>query len=358
MRSQYTKRILKLRKKLSLSSSQALLISNPENITYLTGEVNLSHDWREAVLVLGHKTCLLLLSSLRKTRKRKETGTVIIKKTEDIFTEIKKACIKQKISSLGFEEGDLRVSEYKKLKKLLAPIKFKSTISLVADQRLIKDEKEIVNIKKACRITLTVYRKIKKLLIPGCREKEIAWEINKLLKKEGSEGIPREFSPIVAFGSNTAIPHHIPGHRKLRPKDIVLLDFGCSYQGYASDFTRVLFLGKPTRLQLKLLSLVKKSQKQAFKAVIKSNDLKKIDKAARSLIRNAGYGKYFIHGTGHGLGLSIHEPPSVSQEATKKIIQGMVFTLEPGIYLPNKFGVRHEDTILVTDKGPEILTKE
>lgn len=358
MQSPQAKRILELRKKLTFYSLESLLITQPENIIYLSGEIKLSHDWRDAVLFITNESLVLLISPLREKRTGVLQQTLTVKKSNDFFGEIKKLCIKQKISNLGFEQENLPVSEYKKLKKVLAPVTLKSTKRLVASQRMVKDEKEIENIKKACRITVSVYKKIKKFLTPGRTEKEIAWEIGKLVREEGSDGIPHGFKPIVAFGPNTATPHHIPSDRKLQPRDFLLLDFGCTYQGYASDFTRVVFIGKPTSLKIKLLAMVKEAQKLALAAFAETNDPRKIDKAARNFIFKSGYGKFFIHGTGHSLGLSIHESPSISQEETTKIQPGMIFSVEPGIYLPKKFGIRHEDTILVTPDGAEILTRE
>jgi Xaa-Pro aminopeptidase len=352
------KRISKLRERISAQKLQALLITESNNISYLTGERNLSHDWHDAALVLTHKTCLLMISPLRKQKTENLPKTLTIKKSNDFFSEIESLCKKQKILTLGIEQDNLRLTEFKKLKKVLAPITLKSTKQLVEKQRMIKDEQEIENIKKACRITVSVFKKIKKALTPGRTEKEIAWEIEKLLKEEGSEGIPQGFSPIAAFGNNSAIPHHQPTDRKLRNRDIVLLDFGCTYQDYASDFTRVVFIGKATKLQTRVFKLITKAQKRAFAAFAETSDPKKIDKTARDFITKAGYGKFFIHNTGHSLGLSIHEIPAISQEEKTLIQPGMIFTVEPGVYLPKRFGIRHEDTILVTPDGAEILTKE
>lgn len=358
MQLQWAKRISKLRTKIAPQSLESLLITEPNNITYLTGEIELSHDWRDAVLFVTQDTSVLLISPLREKRTKAKPNALVVEKSSDFFREIKRMCTKHKISSLGFEQENLRVSEYKKLKKILAPISIKPTKQIVEKQRMIKDRKEIEKIRKASLITVSVYKRIKKFLSPGSSEKEIAGKIEKFLKDEGSDGLPIGFSPIVAFGANSAVPHHIPTNRQLRPRDLVLIDFGCTYRGYASDLTRAVFVGKPTNLEVKVLSLVKKAQKRAIEAFAETNDPRKIDQAARDVISKSGYEKCFIHGTGHSLGLSIHEAPTLNQEEKTKIQSGMIFTVEPGVYIPNKFGIRHEDTILVKSKAAEILTKE
>lgn len=351
------KRIVKLRKTIASHSLSSLLITEPNNITYLTGEIDLFHDWRDAILFVTNKSCILLLSPLR-SKRTTIPKSITIKKSNDFPSEIKKLCNKQKIFAVGFEQENLRVAEFKKLKKILAPIILKSTKQLVAGQRMIKDKREIENIKKACRTAVSVYKKVKTSLTTGQTEKEIALKIERLLKEKGSDGFPHGFKPIVAFGSNSATPHHLPTNRKLRRRDIALLDFGCSHEGYASDLTRMVFIGKPNSLAVKLLTIVKKAQKRALVKFVTSKDPREIDKAARDFITNAGYGKFFIHGTGHSLGLSIHEAPAINLKDKTKIQPEMVFAVEPGIYLPGKFGIRHEDTILVTSSGIEILTME
>lgn len=358
MRSQRSKRINNIRRKLASLALESLLITRPENITYLTGEIELSHDRHDAALLLMKESLMLLISPLREKPARAIARSVTIKKSGDFVSDVKTLCIERKIATVGFEEENLRVSEYKMLKKRLAPIALKPTQQVVENSRMIKDEEEIERIKKACRIAVSVYKKIRPFLSPGRTEKEVAWEIEKLVRSKGAEGVPYGFSPIAAFGSNTSTPHHISGNRKLKKRDTVLLDFGCTYRGYASDFTRTVFIGKPTDREKEVLAVVKKAQKLALESLAETDDPKKIDKAARDHIAKSGYGKFFVHSTGHGLGLSIHEAPSISTQEKTKIQPGMVFTLEPGVYLPGEFGIRLEDTILATTDGPEILTRQ
>jgi Xaa-Pro aminopeptidase len=358
MKSNLQKRIFNLRAKVAIKKLQSFLITEPNNISYLTGETELSHDWRDSVLVLTQKTCLLLISPLRKKRDKLIPKLIRVKNTNDFFTEIRAFLTEQKITTLGFEQENLRVSEFRELKGLLRPICLKPTAQLVEKLRMIKDEREIDNIKKACQIAVSVHKKIKKFLTPGKTEKEVAWRIERLLVESGADGVPKGFRPIVAFGSNTAIPHHLPTQKRLGKRDLALLDFGCTYKAYTSDFTRVIPIGKPTDLQIKVSKIVKNARKRALDMISKTNNSREIDKAARDLITKSGYEKFFIHGTGHGLGLSIHEAPSINHTEKTEILEGMVFTIEPGIYLPGKFGIRHEDVILKTKEKYKILTEE
>jgi len=165
------------------------------------------------------------------------------------------------------------------------------------------------------------------------------------------------FSPIVAFGPHSAEPHHVNSRRRLAKNDTALLDIGCVYQGYCSDLTRTFFLGKICELQKQIYSLVSEAQTLAVKGIRSGRKASDIDGIARSVISRRGYGPQFIHSTGHGVGIDIHEPPRISNKDNTVLKPGMVITVEPGIYLPGKFGVRIEDTVLVTHKGNEVLTR-
>ncbi|MGC8867628.1 MAG: M24 family metallopeptidase, partial [Elusimicrobiales bacterium] len=166
----------------------------------------------------------------------------------------------------------------------------------------------------------------------------------------------RSFDTIVAFGENSALPHHETSERKLRRNEAVLIDFGCIYHRYCSDMTRTFFYGKPTEEFLKVYKTVELAQKKGIEAVKEGVLSDEIDKICRQTISEHGYGQYFIHGTGHGVGLDIHEDPTLNPKTSIKLLQGMTITIEPGIYLYGKFGVRIEDTVCVRKDGCEIMT--
>jgi Xaa-Pro aminopeptidase len=189
----------------------------------------------------------------------------------------------------------------------------------------------------------------------GRTELEIAAEIEYEMRKAGSEGTP--FNTIVASGKNSWIPHATATRKRLQRGELVIVDLGAIYKGYASDITRTFAL-EPTRKQLKLIEVVKRAQRMAFAKI--KDDLKanEVDRIARRTITLAGYAKFYPHGTGHGVGLEVHEPPSLTPESKDILRRGMVLTIEPGIYVPSVGGARFEDMILVTKDGKEVLTSD
>lgn len=357
MNREYKARINKARKQLRHHKLQSLLITNSENITYLTGINNLSEDEREAMGLLSLQDFILFISPLRSFRQNMENDKILkVIPSSNFLEKVKSIAKKKKIGSIGFEPENLRVAELRKIKKILKSVKLKPTSNFIEIMRMIKEQNEIEKIRKACRITVRAYKKTHELIEPGITEKDLAWQIEKLIHEEGKAGIPQGFSPIVAFGENTSIPHHKPGTKKLQSRDIILMDFGCTYRGYISDFTRVKFIGKPSKLEKKVMNIVRSAQKLALEKITNTDNLREVDREARNFIARSGFKKFFIHNTGHGVGLSIHEAPSVSLKEKTRLQQNMVLTIEPGVYLPGKFGIRLEDTVLVKENSVEILT--
>lgn len=206
---------------------------------------------------------------------------------------------------------------------------------------------------RAIKIAEEVFREIK--LSPGMTEKEVARFIRKELKEKGAE---REaFRIIIASGIRSAKPHAFATNKRLRPGEIVKIDMGALFKGYRSDITRTYILGKPTPKQRKIYCLVLTAQKAAIKKVRAGILARAVDRAARSVIERAGYGKNFIHSTGHGIGHKVHEPPRISKKSEERLKSGQVITVEPGIYIPGWGGIRIEDMVRVTRSGCKILTK-
>jgi len=226
---------------------------------------------------------------------------------------------------------------------------------LAASLRETKMGAEIADIAKACKIAVKAFAKLKPEIKPGMTENQVRARLQYLMDCMGAQG--PSFALIIGSGPNSALPHHSTSERKIRDNEALLLDFGCKYNNYCSDYTRTFFIGKPTDEFKKVHGIVQRSHDAGIKAVRAGAKCIAVDKVCRDLIVAEGYGDKFIHGTGHGLGLEIHEFPRLNQKCDATLKEGMAVTVEPGIYLHGKFGVRIEDTVLVTKTGCKILTK-
>lgn len=380
-------RIEKLWQGLIKKRLEALLVTNFYNIRYLTGFVGLTPQEREAyALVTSNQVFLFTDGRYIEQTKRlipvsqsySDPGSEIrileIKPGEKIVKLLNGFMVKLKIKNLGIEKNDLRVGEFEELKKSLtkyhdrwnlSKVQLVPTENLVEDLRAEKEPEELAKIEKAAEIADKCFAHILRFLKPGLTEKEVADEIEWFIRKQGAADL--SFDPLVASGPNSSLPHCTKTeNRKLETEDIVLLDFGAKVDGYCSDMTRVVFLGRSTEEQKKIYLLVSKAQRKAlgallysFKGLKSSADKKvkaqEIDKVARSHLKSCGF--EFIHGLGHGVGLSEHEAPRLGPTSRDILKEGMVFSLEPGVYLPGRFGIRIEDLVVLEKSGPKILTK-
>lgn len=362
-----TGRLNTCQKILQKKKISAFLVSNFYNVGYLSGFFPLSPQEREVCLLLTKDKFFLITDGRYIGEvKAQKTGFTCLATTptQGFFKAIASLCQKLKIKKLGFEKQNLTFAEYGKLKVYqLIP-----TENLVEEKRAIKDTHELKSIKKACQIADQAFSHLLGFLKPGMTEKEVADEIEWFIRKKGACDL--SFDPIVASGSNSAFPHHRSGNKKLQKKDVILLDFGAKVESYCSDMTRVVFLGKASSEQKKVYQTVLEAQKRAVEQLsnltmkqwsnktmkqspIKTSD---IDHIARSYITSHGY-PTIPHGLGHGVGLCEHETPHLSPKSRDILKPGMVFSVEPGIYIPGKFGVRIEDLVALTPSGPQILTK-
>ncbi|WP_457741284.1 M24 family metallopeptidase [Thermococcus sp.] len=224
---------------------------------------------------------------------------------------------------------------------------------VVRELRMRKDREEIRLMEKAAKVVDDLFEELLSWDLIGMTERELALKMEFWIR-ERSDGI--SFEPIVASGENGANPHHEPGDRKLRKGDMVILDYGARWKGYCSDITRTIALGRPNEGLVEIYEIVKEAQERAFWAVREGVKAKEIDGTARRVIEEAGYGKYFTHRTGHGLGLDVHEEPYIGPDGEVTLENGMTFTIEPGIYVPGLGGVRIEDDVVVEGRGRR-LTK-
>jgi Xaa-Pro aminopeptidase len=258
-------------------------------------------------------------------------------------------------TTLGFQDAYLSVATFDALKKKLKKVKLERTGSLVADLTMAKTEEEIGYIRKAANIAAKVYTEVLNIAKPGMRENELAMEISYLGKKFGSEG--DAFDIIVASGARGALPHGRASTKKLKKGEMVTLDFGCIYNGFNSDMTRTFAIGTPSAEARKIYDIVYEAEQMGVKSARPGMTAKQLDDVCRDHIAAAGFGEEFGHSTGHGLGIEVHEAPAVSfRDTGTELKENMVVTIEPGIYLPGKCGVRIEDDVAITAKGCKVLT--
>ena len=338
-----------LKKNLSSLGIDGILITDLKNVRYLTGFTGSS-----GFSLITKKNSVFITDFRYKEQAKTEVKGFSIKIERDERTEtIKKLVKKYAIKKLGFEGNSVSYSMYNNLLK--KKIKLKALTDTVEDMRLIKSPEEIGLIKTAVKRAENAFLKLLPFIKAGATEQKLAIKLEELLKKEGCKTMP--FGVIVASGQMSALPHAQPSSRVIKKGDVVLFDWGGECGGYFSDMTRMAVLkGRHLRKQSEIYSIALEAQNRAVNSVrpgIKSAD---IDAAARNYIKKNGYDSYFGHGTGHGIGLEIHEKPVISWRNKTRIKRGMVFTVEPGIYLPGFGGVRIEDIVAVTEDGAEVLT--
>lgn len=258
-----------------------------------------------------------------------------------------------KAKTIEFESNHVTVAELKRWKDLLKGHKLVPMKKTIEEIRWCKDENEVKLLKKSQKINAEVFKRIRAMIKPGHSELEIAWQIRAIGYELGAEDI--SFEPIVAFGNHSASPHHQNTTRKLKKRDIVLIDMGMKYKGYCSDMTRTFFIGKPSEEEAMVYDLVLQAQLAGITATKAGVKASSPDKAARKIMGDMA--EHFGHSLGHGIGLDVHEYPGVSTRSKATLKEGMIVTMEPGIYLPGKFGVRIEDMGRVTKTGYENFTK-
>ena len=338
------KRVKKLQKLLRAKGLGALLISDRNNVRYLCNFAGTNGT----LLVTSRKH--VLITDARYFETARKVGVLYYDQSKGLKGFL------GRYKTIGFEAEDFTVAWLAKYKKALPGVRFKPVDGLVESLRLIKDETEMTVIRKAVKIACKSLNELEKRLKPGMTEDAIEWELLSIARKNGAEGF--SFPPIITFGKDTADIHHQKqAKNKWKKGEMLLIDSGFVYEGYITDMTRVFFQRKATYFEQKIYTTVLAANRAAIQAVKVGMKFSDLDKVARDVIEKAGYGKYFTHSTGHGTGLAVHEAPTVSFYSKEKIEPGMLFTIEPGIYIPGKGGVRLEDMVYVNAKGGvEVLT--
>jgi len=347
------KRINRLRKKFLDKGIDALFVSAPVNVSYLSG---FSGD--DSYLFITYNDVYFITDPRYEEQIQEEIPESFNKII--FFKEREKRLIEflgdQDIKILGIEDRRITYHMYERLKGELREKKIVPTGEIVEELRLVKDEYEISLIKSAIDVSLRAMDETIREITSGISEKEVSAKFAYLLRIYGAE--KESFDTIVASGPRGALPHGVASSRIIGREDMIVLDFGVKKRGYDSDTTRTIKIGRPTSIEKEVYEIVKEAKDRAILSVKPGISTKELDKVARDYIMSKGYGRYFGHGLGHGVGMEIHEAPYISSTYDVRLCPGMVITIEPGIYLPGKFGVRIEDMVLVTDRGGEVLTKK
>jgi Xaa-Pro aminopeptidase len=343
-------RIERLRQVMQQQDLPAMLITNAYNRQYMTGFVG------SAGYVLITQDRALFLVDFRYVTQASEQspGYEIIEHEPKAAATILELLNQIGIKRLGFEQSDVTYGAYLSYQKNLGGIELVPTDQLVESLRMIKDSGELQIMQEAADLADAAFTHILTKLKPGVSENEIALEIEMFIRSNG--GTSTSFDTIVASGERSALPHGRAGERILQANEFVKMDFGAYYKGYCSDITRTVVLGKPSVKHKEIYDIVHEAQLNCLNNLKPGMTGSEGDALARDVISQYGYGDHFGHGTGHSLGLEIHESPRLSKLDPTILKTGMVVTVEPGIYLPGFGGVRIEDDVVLTDTGIKILT--
>ena len=327
-----------------------ILFSSLENIRYLCGFTG-----SDGALVLSRRECHFLTDSRYWTQSEMEVKGAQIVHYRKKLDGVSSLLSDLKLKRVGFESASLSFSLYQSLsKKLPGEMELIPVEDEIKNLRAIKDGHELALTQKAIDIASEAFEHILGRLKEGVLENDIALEMEFFMKKQGAEAMG--FDIIIASGKRSALPHGKASGKPIEKGDLILIDFGSMFKGYHSDQTRTVVCGAPSSEQKKIYQVVKEAQTKAIEAVRPGIAIHDVDAAAREHIRQMGYGDYFGHGTGHGIGLAVHEDPAVNGENKSVVQEGMVFTIEPGVYIPDEGGVRIEDMVRVTAEGSEVLT--
>jgi Xaa-Pro dipeptidase len=324
------------------------IIFNPNNITYFTG-----FSGATALLIPDQGENVLFVSGVNYEQAKTEArglSVELLKRGENLMEKIAKRASAKKhaIDSLPIESWRVLA------KAVGGEEKLEQANNLILKLRSVKDEQEIQLIRDACKLASIGMKVASEMIRPGVKEKEVAAEVEYAMRKKGSDGT--SFDTIIASGPHSAFPHGSCSTRTVRRGELVVVDLGATCNFYRSDMTRTFTPGKPDEKQRRIYETVKQAHQRAFGTIKPNASAGKVDAAGRQVIEDAGFGEFFVHNLGHGVGLEIHEAPVLSPDSKDTLASGNVVTDEPGIYLPGYGGVRIEDTVLITQAGAEKLT--
>ncbi|MGM0453687.1 MAG: M24 family metallopeptidase [Thermodesulfobacteriota bacterium] len=357
-------RIESVRKELKNREIDALLVQFQENRRYLSGFTGEDGGIGESAgaLLISRQALILATDSRYVLQAENESPDYRIHcYQKGLAKELPEILTGQNIRRLGFETRRMTCAQYDMVADQLAEqgaqVELVGTKDIVEHLRIIKDDTEVQAIRDAVDLAEKAFAKVMESLKPGMTEIDTAWALEKQMREAGAEGL--SFPVIVAAGPNAALPHAVPGKRAIAQGEPVLFDWGARLNGYCSDTSRTVILGKPDATFQKVFTAVYDAQQKAIAAVRPGAFTKDIDAVARDVLKENELDQYFGHGLGHGVGLAVHEQPSVSpvDERNTRLEEGMIFTVEPGVYLPDWGGVRLENMVAVCSDGAEVLNQ-
>ena len=350
-----------LRSKFDSLGVDTIWIIQPENRRYLSGfkATDGQLDESSGCLFITMDQALLLTDSRYTIQAQQEVvGFEVVTHTKGLIDILPEIFDRLHTRKLGFEGGYLIWDTYQKAKEKALqhspPVELTALSNLVEEIRKIKGPEEVAMLSRSAQLMGDVLAQVIEELKPGQIEKDIAWKIETLIRKQGADGVA--FPPIVASGPNGALPHAVPTERRIEKGEPIILDVGAKVDGYCSDMTRTVFLGTLSPDFKEIYKVVRKAQVRALESVRPGMKTDEADFIARDVIINAGFGDFFGHSLGHGIGMAPHEKPSVGQLKPEVLKEGMVFTIEPGIYIPGKGGVRLEEMVVLQENGAKVLT--
>jgi Xaa-Pro aminopeptidase len=327
-----------------------VLVTRLVNVRYLTGFTG-----SNAALLLTADQAVLATDGRYITQSEEQSPDVERVIDRQCAAALVTRAGKDGVRRLGFEDHDASVATHAMLVALDGAPDLVRLSSPVETLRTVKDDGEIELIRTACTISCRALEDLLVSIVPGRTERDVARDLESRMLDGGAEG--RAFETIVATGPNSAIPHHRPTDREIAVGDLLKIDFGALYDGYHADCTRTFMVGRePEAWQREIFDVVRAAQRAGRRALAPGAELQGIDDAARDVVREAGYGERFTHGLGHGVGLEIHEAPMIGYASEGRLAGRTPVTVEPGVYLPGRGGVRLEDTLVANEGGPELLT--
>lgn len=349
-RMDYLRRVGMLREEMLRRRIDAFLVTNAANVSYLSGFRG--HD--SAILVTRRKKFFLTDSRYVEEAAKDVKGYDIELVGQSTYATLQELVSRNHLRRIGFESMNLPYEVARRLKGLIGSAKVAPLRDIVEKIRGIKERHEVELIRRSAMLTKRVLEKALRMVRPGASEESLARKI----ESEFIENRARaSFNPIVAAGRNSSKPHATAGRSRIRKDSFVMIDMGCALNGYNSDLTRMALTGRISNKFRSIYGVVARAQELVIGMIKPGVKISDVDETARHHIRINGFGKYFGHSLGHGIGLEVHENPAISKASTGLLRAGMVFTVEPAIYIPGFGGVRIEDMVLVTEAGCEVLTK-
>jgi Xaa-Pro aminopeptidase len=334
---------------------EALLVTHLPNVRYLCGFTGSSAT---LLVIAGDRGARLIFFTdgryIQQAADEVEGSKVVIANKSALAAACE-GILKARVKVVGIESEQMPVSHFKYLSQALrGKTKIKTTAGLVEALRAVKDPDEIEQIRASVLLAASLFQTAVAAIRPGVQENLVAGEMEHQARRAGAEKM--SFDTIVASGLRSALPHGVASAAAIPASGFIILDYGVILGGYHSDMTRTVHVGAVSSTHRRMYQAVREAQLASIDAVRPGVETGEVDRKGRKLLQDAGYGTYFTHSTGHGVGLEIHELPRLAKGQTQKLVPGMVITIEPGIYLPNEGGVRIEDMVLVTESGHEVLT--